>query len=258
MAVFMTGCGDTNDDSSAAETVSSRAESKTESRAEEQPESSEDEPESVREKAESSTASESSKAKESSEAEESKAEESEPEETETVTQTPPEPEPIESEYVTYYGTGYSFEADMSRWMDAMDMVTVTETDVYGEDSPGVEHILGWLGDGMSSVAIAHYISDVDYSEFEISSLGEAIAAEIENIPDQQLTDWGIVTLNGDEEWIWCEYTLDQNAYGVRARGLQYECLTGYDMFIISATIVEEGDTDMESDLSELMESFTIG
>lgn len=250
IAIVVTGCGKTeNEDSSAfdiTDKTNSMAETVDDALSEVSAESGKEELESSEESSGSSA----------------DKEESEPEEemeTEAVTDPPAEPEPevIESEFVHNQGTGYSFDIDLSRWVDAMGSVTITETDTdYDSETQGVEYVYGWKGDSRSSCVFAHYASDEDYSQFDISELGEIVAQQTNSIEGETVISWDIQNFSG-ADWIRCECELDPNVFGVQARGLQYECLRGYDMFIISFTIAEESVERIDGDLRTLLDSVVL-
>lgn len=237
-AVLLTACGKASDKdqgSSTSEKDSSMAVTASEESSSMAEESSESE--------------DSSEADESSEAETEAPAESVPAEDSSAADSSAaeEPEPVSGDIVHICGTGYGFDADMSKWVDASENAKINAED--GTD--GIEYILGWLGDNSSTVVFASNEIAADASDFDINEIAEAYFEKDVPPEGQTLIDWNTIDING-KDWMRREYSLDSSLVGVESRLLQYTGFNGHRELNVCFTITETSVDAIDNDLRELL------
>ena len=208
-----------------------------------------------------------SAAEESSAPEESSiTEESKPEEESSVTETPPtaeskpaaessaaetsaveKPEPAEVMIEHISGTGYGFDVDLSKWMDAKEHVSINAA----EGTEGIEYIYGWMGDYSSTCVFASNELSTDLSQYDINEVAQHYLENDAPPTGQTLIDHNTVDING-KTWIRREYTIDPTLFGTESRLLQYTGFNGYRELNICFTITETSVESIDSDLRDLL------
>ncbi|EXM38747.1 hypothetical protein RASY3_10930 [Ruminococcus albus SY3] len=239
-AVILTACGkapDKDQGESAAPKDSSKAVTLAEESSIAAEESSEEEVES-------------SEADESSAAETEVPAESVPEISGSADTDPSQTEtsaPAEPEIVHISGTGYGFDVDLSKWVDAAEVAVVNAEN----GSDGIEYIYGWLGDNSSTCMLASNENSTDLSQYDIDDIAQRYIENDDPPAGQSLIDWSTLDINGIP-WIRREYTLDTSAFGVDSRILQYTGFNGYTEVNVCFTITETSVSDIDNDLRDLM------
>lgn len=208
-------------------------------------------------------AEESSIAEESSETEESsEADESSEAETEAPAESAPEissaaetdssseaetPAPAEPEIVHVNGTGYGFDVDLTKWVDASELATINAE----SSTDSIECILGWVGDNSSTALFSSNQTINDLSQYDINEVAQQYYEKDTPPAGQTLIDWSTLEING-RPWMRREYTLDASISGVESRLLQYTAFNGYTELNVCFTIAEKSVSDIDNDLRDLM------
>jgi hypothetical protein len=195
---------------------------------------------------ESGETEESSEADESSEAETEAPAESAPEVSSAADSSEAET-PAEPEIVHVSGTGYGYDVDFSKWVDASELATINAE----SSTESIECILGWLGDNSSTVLFSSNQTVNDLSQYDINEIAQQYF-EKDNPPEgQMLIDWSTLEING-RPWMRREYTLDASISGVESRLLQYTAFNGYTELNVCFTIAEKSVSAIDDDLRDLM------
>ncbi|MBO4866050.1 MAG: hypothetical protein J5582_05705 [Ruminococcus sp.] len=239
-AVILTACGKATDEKS-GESAAAKDSSKAVT-AEESSSIAEDS---------SEAEAESSEAEESSIAETEAPAESAPEVSsaaETDSSKAEEPAPAEPQIVHMNGTGYSFDVDLAKWVDASSTAQINAVDGSTE---GIEYIFGWLGDNSSTCVLASNQTSNDISQYDIDEVAQQYIEKEAPPAGQTLIDWSTLEING-RNWIRREYTLDSSAFGAESRILQYTGFNGYTELNVCFTITETSVADIDNDLRDLM------